>query len=291
MSSDRSSPSYLPVRQSSPTREYPLARPTGRWSTWTFLKFTLIAVSTLVVIHATLAWAAPDHPYTSALRDKLSGTASWRSAPLSAAYRVDETSQPNRHGDGAFHRDARPIQSILAFWDLAEREVLARSLDTCDDKLGRRFIEAYASTQMAYCVPEGTAEDAAAMRITNPNDTRSSISCDAIHRHGFTQWWPYPAAPCISRNLRAVVDDRRAFRAAGCEVTPDGMDLLKEMKKEDFAGVRSTSIALDDDAAHCKETIDHTTLLIGRQDQWNPSVRPQVDRAVLMGPGSTSPRT
>ena len=62
----------------------------------------------------------------------------------------------------------------------------------------------------------------------------------------------------------------RAYRAAGCEVTNDGIRLISQMANEDFAGKESVVVKLDSEEAKCESKVDHTVLLIHRQDQWNP---------------------
>jgi hypothetical protein len=42
------------------------------------------------------------------------------------------------------------------------------------------------------------------------------------------------------------------------------------MAKEQFAGKQSVQVNLDGEEAKCEEVVDHTVLLIHRQDQWNP---------------------
>jgi hypothetical protein len=56
-------------------------------------------------------------------------------------------------GNGGFYRDAYPIRSMLKYWDIAEREVKERGLDTCDGQLGRELINAHVRTTVAYCRP------------------------------------------------------------------------------------------------------------------------------------------
>jgi hypothetical protein len=68
--------------------------------------------------------------------------------------------------------------------------------------------------------------------------------------------------------VRAVPDDLRKFVAAGCAVTDDGANLFTEMGNEGFLGKEITRSDLE--MAECKEVVDHTVVIIGRQDQWNP---------------------
>lgn len=264
-------PSTLPTQRS--------AKP--RWSALGAVRYTLIALGTVTFIHLTLFWLAPDHPYTTTIRTVV--TDATRSPDLAAAhdeYVVEALHVSNSGSQGGFRRDSRPIRTILSFWDIAEKEVAARGLDTCESQLGRAFIEAYHETELPYCSPLGNGRDrdsAAAARNASAawpsNDSAMSptyMTCSAIKRHRFTQWWPYPAAPCLSSNLRVAQSGSKAFHAVGCEVTEDGSKLLEEMGHEDFAGRHTDHIDLGSEETVCREVIGHTTLLIGRQDQWNP---------------------
>jgi hypothetical protein len=56
-------------------------------------------------------------------------------------------------GNGGFYRDAYPIRSMLKYWELAEREIKARGLDTCNGQLGRELIDAHIRTTVDYCHP------------------------------------------------------------------------------------------------------------------------------------------
>lgn len=56
-------------------------------------------------------------------------------------------------GNGGFYRDAYPIRSMLKYWDIAEREVQERGLDTCNGQLGRELIDAHIRTTVDYCHP------------------------------------------------------------------------------------------------------------------------------------------
>jgi hypothetical protein len=56
-------------------------------------------------------------------------------------------------GVGLFYRDAYPIRSMIKYFEIAEREVKARGLDTCDGQLGRELIDAYARSAIDYCRP------------------------------------------------------------------------------------------------------------------------------------------
>jgi len=259
-----------------PTPYTPLPQPgsshhahSPRRSIWTAVRITLIAAATIVVAHGLLQLVAPDHPYTSSVRSV------FRHNPSASRPEYSVTDHAWQGGQaGGFYRDPKPIKTILGFWDLAEKELKAKGLDTCWDKLGPRFIEEYHSTDMAYCIPPGTSFEGASKAR---NESRHShdglptwITCSAIHRNEFTKWWPYPAAPCLSTNLRMIEGQGRAYRAAGSEVTNDGIRLISQMANEQFAGKESVQVKLDSEEAKCEETVDHTVLLIHRQDQWNP---------------------
>lgn len=247
----------------------------SRMSLWGVARYTLIAIGTLLLIHVTAVWIAPEHSTFTTV------PSTWDPLPeRPIGLERNETGDvrwSEEHGEGEFRRDSYPLRTILAFWSLAEKEVAAKGLDTCGDQLGRRFIDAYHETDLAYCTPGGlalgTSEIAAARRVfQDPTTNLSStlVTCSAIQRHSFTSWWPYPAAPCISNNLRLVKGERKAFRTVGCEVTSEGADLNNEMDKEDFLGLRTTRLEPDDPDAVCNEVVNHTAILIGRQDQWNP---------------------
>lgn len=257
---------YTPLPQHS---NHPAHTP--RRSIWAGLKYTLIACATILVAHGLLQLIAPDHPYTSSVRSAFRPAAT----PTDPEWSLPHDAWKGGH-TGGFYRDPTPLKTILGFWDLAEKESKSRNLDTCWDKLGPRFIEEYHSTEMAYCLPPNT-DFALAAKARNESrhphhDLPTWITCSAIHRNEFTKWWPYPAAPCLSSNMRMIEGEGRAYRAAGCEVTNDGIRLISQMAKEHFAGKDSVQVALDSDEGKCEEVVDHTVLLIHRQDQWNPCV-------------------
>jgi hypothetical protein len=261
MSSTYDPTPYMPAKAHAPSR----------LSLWGAIRYSVIAVCTFALFHLSASWIAPDHPHSSTVRS------AWSTSPHSSSSLEHIKTNSTGHEKGGFRRDSYPLRTLLAFWDLAEKEVSARGLDTCNDQLGRRFIDAYHDTDLAYCTPEGQTlgplEVAAARQAgleSSTNLPSTLITCSAIQRHSFTKWWPYPAAPCISTNLRLVKGERKAFRAAGCEVTSTGATLDSEMGQEDFAGLRTTRLELGDPVAVCTETVNHTTILIGRQDQWNP---------------------
>lgn len=53
--------------------------------------------------------------------------------------------------NGGFYRDAYPIRSMLKYWNIAEKEVKERGLDTCNGQLGRELIDAHLRTTIDYC--------------------------------------------------------------------------------------------------------------------------------------------
>lgn len=171
---------------------------------------------------------------------------------------------------------------MLAFWELAEKEVAAKGLDTCNDQLGRGLVEGYHSSELAYCVPPGEGDVFEALDTLNMSanwDVASGeqvpatrISCTPVQDNDFTKWWPYPAAPCVSTNLRTIPDESRKYRAVGCKITDKGVKLNVDMGREKFLGAQMESVDMEDERAICKERIERTTVLIGRQDQWNPYV-------------------
>jgi hypothetical protein len=69
-----------------------------------------------------------------------------------------------------------------------------------------------------------------------------------------------------------VEGGHRQFRSAGCEVTNDGISLISQMGQENFVGKDTTQVDLDSEEGKCEEVVDHTVVMIHRQDQWNPYV-------------------
>jgi hypothetical protein len=239
----------------------------------TTVKYLGSAFVALGILHFVFIGAFPKSAYTAAFRSK-----SWCSDPeyaaaAAAADAVLAKLNPDAGEPGTFFRDSYPIRSMLAFWELAEKEVNARGLDTCGDQLGYGLIEAYHRSQVAYCMPDGVHE-LQVSPIRNGSHWNgepvppTTIECAPVHRDEFSKWWPYPASPCLSTNIRAVPDELRKFVAAGCEVTDDGANLFTEMGNEGFLGKEITRSDLE--VAECKEVVDHTVVIIGRQDQWNP---------------------
>lgn len=240
----------------------------SRLPLWTAVHYFLIACTTILIVHGLLVLVVPDHPYTTSVRSALLRPSS--ASTLSWSYPATQGVQ-----SGGFYRDPKPIKTILGFLDLAEREVRSKGLDTCWDKLGPRFIEEYHSTDMQYCTPgsdDGAANARNQSRYRETKDLPTYITCSAIHRNEFTKWWPYPGAPCLSSNLRMVEGGQRAYRSAGCEVTNDGIRLISQMGQENFVGKDTTQVHLESEEGKCETVIDHTVVMIHRQDQWNPYV-------------------
>jgi hypothetical protein len=247
-----------------------------RLSVWTVVRYTLLVCGTILVVHALLQVVAPDHPYTSSVR-----TALLRPQPIESRPTWSIADSTQTVATGGFYRDSSPIKTILGFWELAEKELKAKGLDTCWDKLGPRFIEEYHTTNMAYCVPPGASTDIeygvemrnqsrSRNRDHNGTDLPTYITCSAIHRNSFTKWWPYPAAPCLSSNMRMIEGGDRVTRAAGCQVTNDGTRLISQMAMEHYAGRDAVMVSMDSKEGICEDIVDRTVLLIHRQDQWNP---------------------
>jgi hypothetical protein len=175
--------------------------------------------------------------------------------------------------NGGFYRDAYPIRSMLRYWEIAEREVKARGLDTCNGQLGRELIDAHIRTTVDYChTPVGPAfwwSDWADFQDGEEHGT--SVKCTAPHHDDFSRWWPHPIAPCISTNLRPVPDTYTSYHAQSCAMTEEGEKLKLEMldgdqKDQKFVG---TDIQ-NGDAGVCEHILNRTILEIPRQDQWNP---------------------
>ncbi len=179
---------------------------------------------------------------------------------------------------GIFFRDSYPIKTIVEFHQLAIQEIAAIGLDTCDDKIGLRFIESYSNSVIPYCLPRASTDESFQFINTSSHHHHSLLTqlertpdtkiwCTPNHHDAFTQWWPYPNSPCLATNLRTINNEARLFEASGCALTEEGQDLLSEIGKERFLG---SDLRFGGEV--CKELLDRTVLVIGRQDQWNPSV-------------------
>ncbi|WWC87572.1 uncharacterized protein L201_002462 [Kwoniella dendrophila CBS 6074] len=248
------------------------------------LKYVLGLCGGLVIFHYVIIGAFPNSRYSKYTNnnDINGGNGEIYASAVSTAQGVLDKLDPSAGQPGTFFRDSFPLKTMSTFWELAEKEVKARNLDTCNEQLSRKLIDSYHSTQLAYCTPEGNELDQFdPIPISNHSHTHESesnlniegttIFCSTVHRSTFSRWWPYPAAPCISKNLRTIPSSERMFRSAGCKLTEEGIKLDIEMGRERFLGSDTEKIDdLQDDSVKCKSTIERTLLVIGRQDQWNP---------------------
>ncbi|ORX36448.1 hypothetical protein BD324DRAFT_580795 [Kockovaella imperatae] len=224
------------------------------------LKFTAIGAIVLVLLHFAILGAFPPIYAGSWTTDRDQDT---YDAVLHHAHVMVPGIDPAAGVPGAFFRDSYPIRSMLAFWELAKQEVAARNLDTCGDQLGEGLIDAYHQSILGYCLPRDAQHH---ITLANQTDANTRIWCAPVHRHPFSNWWPYPAAPCLSTHIRPIADKQREFHAHGCEITADGAALDNEMGREMFLG---SNLRPGDDSP-CRTALNHTAIVIGRQDQWNP---------------------
>lgn len=270
-----------------PGPPYPLRPTKSRFIPNHIIRYALAVTGGLIIFHYVIIGAFPNSTYTIKFREKFTGYKVWEAdeaykAATASAENVLSHLNPSAGQPGTFFRDSFPIRSMLAFWELAEKEVAAKGLDTCNDQLGRGLVEGYHSSELAYCLPPGEGDVFEAVNTANMSagwDAASGeqvpatrISCSPVQDNDFTNWWPYPAAPCVSTNLRTIPNESRRYRAAGCEITEKGVKLNIGMGREKFLGAQMESVDMDDERAICKERIERTTVLIGRQDQWNPQV-------------------
>ncbi|WVR04104.1 hypothetical protein IAU60_001103 [Kwoniella sp. DSM 27419] len=244
--------------------------------TWLVIRGLVVFSVGLVVLHFLILGLAPDSSYSGRFASSKAGDDAFEAA-AGLADDVLGRLDPSASRPGSFFRDSYPLRSMAAFWDLAEKEVAARGLDTCNGQLSRELVTAYHEAELAYCLPAGISADSA--QPTNFNNSRpghwdgttpvpaTTITCSPVHRSLFSQWWPYPAAPCLATNLRTVPGDDRKFAAKDCQLTVEGEKLRGEMGTERFLGSDIVEAASD---APCEELIERTLLVIGRQDQWNP---------------------
>lgn len=270
-----------------PGPPYPLRPTKSRFIPNHIIRYALAVTGGLIIFHYVIIGAFPNSTYTIKFREKFTGYKVWEAdeaykAATASAENVLSHLNPSAGQPGTFFRDSFPIRSMLAFWELAEKEVAAKGLDTCNDQLGRGLVEGYHSSELAYCLPPGEGDVFEAVNTANMSagwDAASveqvpatRISCSPVQDNDFTNWWPYPAAPCVSTNLRTIPNESRRYRAAGCEITEKGVKLNIGMGREKFLGAQMESVDMDDERAICKERIERITVLIGRQDQWNPQV-------------------
>ena len=245
----------------------------------TFFKYTFGVVGVTVLLHYALLGAFPTSSYTAKYRQAFSGGQHIHALD-DTAYAVAVSSDNSSRLPGTFFRDSFPIKTMLAFWELAEKEISERQLDTCKGQLGRELIDAYHRSQFAYCLPAGASTQVELAPIHNysygppSKETNTApptrVWCMPVHHDKFSDWWPYTAAPCLSTNIRPVADDSSMFNAVGCDVTAAGNELFTEMGQEGFVGKILVHKESNDPEAQCKEKIDRTVIIIGRQDQWNP---------------------
>ncbi|OWZ74557.1 hypothetical protein C365_06895 [Cryptococcus neoformans Bt85] len=276
---------HWPSSNPLPGPPYPLRPTKSRPTPNHIIKYALALAGGLIIIHYVVVGAFPNSKYTITFREKFTGYKAWEAdeaykAATASAENVLSHLNPSAGQPGTFFRDSFPIRSMLAFWELAEKEVAAKGLDTCNDQLGRGLVEGYHSSELAYCVPPGEGDVFEALDTLNMSanwDVASGeqvpatrISCTPVQDNDFTKWWPYPAAPCVSTNLRTIPDESRKYRAVGCKITDKGVKLNVDMGREKFLGAQMESVDMEDERAICKERIERTTVLIGRQDQWNP---------------------
>ncbi|KIR40057.1 hypothetical protein I307_04843 [Cryptococcus deuterogattii 99/473] len=247
-----------------PGPPYPLRPTKSRFIPNHIIRYALAVTGGLIILHYVIIGAFPNSTYTIKFREKFTGYKVWEAdeaykAATASAENVLSHLNPSAGQPGTFFRDSFPIRSMLAFWELAEKEVAAKGLDTCNDQLGRGLVEGYHSSELAYCLPPGEGDVFEAVNTANMSagwDAASGeqvpatrISCSPVQDNDFTNWWPYPAAPCVSTNLRTIPNESRRYRAAGCEITEKGVKLNIGMGREKFLGAQMESVDMDDERA------------------------------------------
>ena len=238
-----------------------------------YMRYVLGGLSAVVVLHYVVLGAFPGSTYATFHNGELDRQDAVYDTTTHEVHQILDKLDPAAGQPGTFFRDSFPIRSMIAFWELAEKEVQARNLDTCNDQMGRRFIDAYHDSALPYCLPPHASADINLEHFnTSLTDPETRIWCAPVHRHSFSKWWPYPSAPCVSSHLRPVAHELRKFKAAGCDVTGDGETLTKEMGGEKFLGSYVSRVGVAD--AQCHSYVNRTSIIIGRQDQWNPCVPP-----------------
>jgi hypothetical protein len=186
-------------------------------------------------------------------------------------------------GVGLFYRDAYPIRSMVKYFEVAEREVKARGLDTCDGQLGRELIDAYARSAIDYCRPHvrrrsPSAQERKDIQLNIYQDgimDATTITCAPVHHDDFSRWWPHPLSPCFSTNLHPIKDTYTSYHADSCTLTEEGEQLKAEMldgdqKDQKFVGTDIQDVEGEGGAGTCKSLLNRTIIEIPRQDQWNP---------------------
>lgn len=116
-------------------------------------------------------------------------------------------------------------------------------------------MSAYNSTLLEFCTP--STLDATAVSCMH-NRYASSLS-----------WWPYPTAYCFSSSLVAYASKDQRFKVRNCDLTKAGKALRVSMTGEGFLG----SEVVIDEEKECQAKVDHTVLVIGRQDQVSQNSR------------------
>jgi hypothetical protein len=226
-------------------------------------------------------------------------------AAASASATVPDMDTVDAPGALALLRDPTPGATAQRFWRLAEAEIAALGVDTCNNKLGRPLVDAYARHKVQFCgepfvfapsetgvhehwhptrragrrqvdyeesaehEPESTETEPTEPSVKKEQEYRASVLCMPVQQDDFTRWWPYPTSPCVSRNLQPSRNGEgvgEQFEAL-CPATREGKQLLEEMGRETFLGNR---LDIVDAAQACTERVEHTLLVIHRQDQWNP---------------------
>ena len=237
-------------------------------------KYILISIVGIILVHYSILGAFPRSYYATSYRGPVPSV-SWEDAQYLPSHEILNQLDPAAGQPGTFFRDSYPIRSMLAFWDLAEKEAGAKGVNTCGGQLSRELVQAYHDSQVAYCIPPEMSSQVTLSNMSSSSSPEwepldpvpaTRIWCSPVHRSDFSNWWPYPAAPCVSTDLRVASKDSGTFKAVGCDVTQDGQDLDGEMGRERFLG---NSIERTYEG-QCRERIEHTMLVVGRQDQWNP---------------------
>lgn len=202
--------------------------------------------------------------------------------PLGYSYNSAKT--VDLTGEGGFYRDMYPIRTMLKYWEIAEREVKERGLDTCDGQLSRGLIDSYVRSELDYCHPPvsffspfplaGLIVERDGLTVDQDDDTdetASRITCAPAFHDEFTKWWPHAISPCISSNLRPIPDTHTQYHSRSCNVTPEGESLKKEMLADDQRFIKFVGTNIEEgEAEDCIEHLNRTWIEIPRQDRWNP---------------------
>lgn len=279
-------PAYPP---SSPTPPHSHGR-AGRGVLLVVARWVLMGLGALSLAHFLLLAVLPSHAgdkyrSTVGLGSSSSSATSWASSAEAAD--LAQKLAPGSGQPGLFFRDPAPGHSAAAFWKLAEQEIRDSGRDTCNDQLGRALVDAYGRSKTLYCssgsasapftldaLKAGTHHHWEPSEPVPEDERRQAALCMPVHRDDVSKWWPFAASPCVSTNLRPgkskgkFTGEGVDVSAAQCKVTEDGERLKHEMGHEVFLG--SVINPADEDEGECSERIEHTLVLIHRQDQWNP---------------------